>query len=93
MRTSNNESPRAGIIEVKAARRQLKCDPRTIFRWILTGKLRAWKRAGRTYVALAELRALAGELPLAAEPPPARPTPPATPVFLPGGCLQPRPRR
>jgi hypothetical protein len=46
------------LIEMRQAARAAKCHLATAYRWILSGRLRSWKRAGRRFVSRAELLAL-----------------------------------
>jgi hypothetical protein len=46
------------LIEMRAAARAAKCHLATAYRWVLSGRLRSWKRAGRRFVSRAELLAL-----------------------------------
>ena len=38
------------LIEPKVAARLLRCNVSTIYRWILKGKLRAWRRGGTRHL-------------------------------------------
>jgi hypothetical protein len=62
------------LIDLKEARRLMKCHLVTLYRWCETGRLRWWKRVGRRFVSRAECLALftAGE---PKEKPPRQPSP------------------
>ncbi len=56
------------LIDTKTARRLVKVDLSTLYRWLQSGKLRAWKRVGRLLVSRSEVLALLRPV----EPKPAR---------------------
>ena len=46
------------LVDLKAAARLAKCNLATCYRWVLKGRLRAWRRVGRLYVSRAEVLGL-----------------------------------
>ena len=57
------------LIESKHAARLAQCHIQAVYRWILKGKLRGWRRCGRTFVSRAELMGLFEPMPTQKEKP------------------------
>jgi excisionase family DNA binding protein len=62
--------PPEDLITTKEARRLMKTSLCTIYRWVLSGKLRGWKRVGRVMVSRSELLALLQPMPVKPKPAP-----------------------
>jgi excisionase family DNA binding protein len=50
-------TPPNDLISTTAAAKILRTSTKVVYRWVLTGKLRAWKRMGRYFLSTDEVKA------------------------------------